>query len=84
MYGWDPTTYSEMWTIFSFTEMIVVLVLTPVLIRVLKFSDPLIGILGSVSIILKNIFLAVAYQLWLYYMSKYVVFLYKIFIASFY
>lgn len=71
MYGWDPTTYSEMWTIFSFTEMVVVLVLTPVLIRVLKFNDALIGIIGSVSIILKNIFLAIAYQLWLYYMSNF-------------
>ncbi|XP_054707387.1 proton-coupled folate transporter-like isoform X2 [Uloborus diversus] len=70
MYKWGPTTYSLMWTVFSLLEMIVFLVCTPLLIKVFKLSDPLIGIIGSVSIIGKNIFLAVAFQLWLYYMSK--------------
>ncbi|GFY69172.1 hypothetical protein TNIN_320341 [Trichonephila inaurata madagascariensis] len=70
MYKWDPTAYSEMWTIFSFSEMVVVLVCTPLLVKVFKLSDPLIGIIGSVSIISKNLFLAFAYELPLYYLSN--------------
>ncbi|KAG8192197.1 hypothetical protein JTE90_009960 [Oedothorax gibbosus] len=70
MYHWDPTMYSLMWTFFSFSEMLVVLILTPLLIKGFNLSDPVIGIIGSVSIICKNIFLAFAYQLWLYYVSN--------------
>ncbi|XP_042900405.1 proton-coupled folate transporter-like [Parasteatoda tepidariorum] len=70
MYKWNPTIYSQMWAIFSFSEMIVVFICTFVFIKVFKFSDPLIGIIGSVSIIGKNIFLAFAFELWLYYLSN--------------
>ncbi|CAL1295790.1 unnamed protein product [Larinioides sclopetarius] len=70
MYKWEPKTYSEMWTIFSFSEMVVVLVVTPLLVKVVKLSDPAIGIIGSISIISKNIFLAFAYHLVLYYFSN--------------
>ncbi|GIX79237.1 hypothetical protein CEXT_714031 [Caerostris extrusa] len=70
MYQWDPTEYSEMWTIFSFSEMVVVLLVTSLLVKVLKLSDPLIGIIGSLSIISKNVFLAFAYDLPLYYISN--------------
>ncbi|KAF8765127.1 Proton-coupled folate transporter like protein [Argiope bruennichi] len=70
MYKWDPKAYSEMWTIFSFSEMMVVLVVTPLLVKVFKLSDPTIGIIGSVSIISKNVFLAFAYDLVLYYFSN--------------
>ncbi|GFT90994.1 hypothetical protein NPIL_15531 [Nephila pilipes] len=70
MYKWGPEEYSEMWTIFSFSEMVVVLVCTPLLVKVCKLSDPIIGIIGSVSIISKNLFLAFAYDLPLYYLSN--------------
>ncbi|XP_035209185.1 proton-coupled folate transporter-like isoform X2 [Stegodyphus dumicola] len=70
MYGWDPAIYSEMWTIFSFSEMIVVLGCTSLFIQVFKLTDPVLGIIGSVSIIGKNIFIALAYELWLYYLSN--------------
>ncbi|XP_071034459.1 probable peptidoglycan muropeptide transporter SLC46 isoform X1 [Parasteatoda tepidariorum] len=70
MYKWNPTIYSEYWAAFSFTEMIVFLVCSSVFIKVFKFSDPLIGIIGSVSIIGKNVFLAFAYELWLFYISN--------------
>ena len=71
MYGWDPIMYSQMWTIFSFTELVIVLVLTTLFIRVFKLNDSLIGIIGSVSIVSKTVLLAFAAQLWMYYMSKY-------------
>ncbi|XP_015903679.2 proton-coupled folate transporter isoform X2 [Parasteatoda tepidariorum] len=70
MYEWNPTIYSKVWSAFSFSEMIVFLVFSYACIEIFKFSDPLIGIIGCISIIGKNIFLGLAFELRIYYLSN--------------
>lgn len=71
VYNWDQGTYSIVNTIFGFTQLIIVGISLPLLVRLFKISDPALGLIGVTSLMGKYTLLAFAqYKVFLYYLGK--------------
>ncbi|XP_015907699.1 proton-coupled folate transporter [Parasteatoda tepidariorum] len=58
-YDWDNTKYSTISSIFSILGIVIMMVCVPVF-KKLKLGDPTLGLIGSTSMVLKNLGLGLA------------------------
>ncbi|XP_035233688.1 proton-coupled folate transporter-like [Stegodyphus dumicola] len=71
IYDWDQFTYSMITTIFMFSQMVIAIIVTPILIRVYKVTDTALGLTGTLSMMLKNLIIAFAeWRIFLYYIGN--------------
>lgn len=70
MYNWTVTQYSDVSAIFSILKAVLVLPLIIILTKVYKVKEPVIGILGAISIMTESIIKGLATYQWLYYLSN--------------
>lgn len=68
VYDWDPSIFSIMNTSQFLAGIVITFTLVPVLLRVFKFRDFTLGIIGSISMMGKNLFFAFsAHHTYIYY-----------------
>lgn len=70
VYNWDPTTFSIVNTTSTLLSFVITLLLVPIFLRVLRINDFTLGIIGTVSMMAKNLFIAFSmHHTFLYYIG---------------
>ncbi|XP_042895381.1 proton-coupled folate transporter isoform X1 [Parasteatoda tepidariorum] len=70
IYNWNPSKYNIVNTSFSLTQFLLMFFIVPLFLKVFKFSDPVLGIYGTISMMTKNFLLAFAkYKVLVYYLG---------------
>ncbi|XP_013789865.2 proton-coupled folate transporter-like [Limulus polyphemus] len=70
MYNWEVTQYSDVSAIFSIAKAVLMLPLVIILTKIYNVKEPVIGILGAISIMTENIIKGLSTYQWLYYLSN--------------
>ncbi|XP_054706589.1 proton-coupled folate transporter-like [Uloborus diversus] len=69
-YNWDNTTYSTVSAVFSVVGTLTMLISVPIF-KKLKFGDPTLGIVGSVSLMCKNVGIGLASSELFYFIANF-------------
>ncbi|XP_054711399.1 solute carrier family 46 member 3-like [Uloborus diversus] len=71
IFNWDPSIYSKVNTIATLCNLAFTILCVPILVGVFKAKDSVLGIIGTVSMMLKNLFTAFAREghVYIYYIG---------------
>lgn len=75
VYGWDLPYYTTVSTGFSISSMVIMIIAVPILTKVFKTTDAVLGLMGVISLMAQTLTRAFAYRPWLFFVSSAVGFL---------